>query len=225
MTTTNPDDWLSLAALKARALRYKEGDYQVLSDLILIGALDHADGLATAAARPLRHSEVKALEDSPMTLLRMAQLNAQRRTQNTASVGHSAVVDLSEARKAAAPQWQPRPAVWGALRAARTEGSQQSDSVLSDCGRWSLSFNRHAQQEWTLLLKLLDDTELDELEAATAAGALVEFAVLDGAGNTLLLGSLDGYGELSGGWLYPEAPAVHIHQYRSAEGALRVVLV
>lgn len=214
------DDFWSLTALRGRALSFKEGDYQMLADPILLGALDHAYGRPSAMARPLRHSECKALEGSPMTLLRMAQLNAQQRGgHGVRAVEPTRMFDCMAS--CAAPLARRRVA-WGQLRAAGQADAPSSFQVQSECGRWSLSGKRDAHEHWTVLLKLHDEAELDFLDAQATPS---DVAVLDGEGNTLLFGCLDAYGELAGPWAYPQSPMAHLLHRHDGQAAWRVEFV
>ena len=171
--TTSPQDRLAMDALSQV---HKPGDYLVLADRTLNAALD--------GTRALRQSEWKALLESPLTLRRMRVLEAMRlaRVQTTAGPVDAANDDV----------WRPSQ---GLLRAA-ADMSDGNFSQASEDGRWML-YALKTGAETRLVLKLQAQAEHADIWMA----ARPEVAVLDGAGNTLLLGALDEDGEVHGPWV------------------------
>lgn len=170
--------------LAARAImrRYKQGDYQVLSDEALRAAL--------AGTQPLNRAELQAILDSPLTLRRMHTLAQQAHASATTAT-------IAPAAAANDPAWARSRAL---LRAAADD--RDAHSIDTDDGYWRLVFLPVAGG-WRMVLRL--DPEAPFAAELTAAAPTV--AVLDGRGRTLMLGPLDEDGELAASWPLPgEAP-------------------
>lgn len=173
-------DRLALATLMQE---HKPGDYLVLADHVLLAALD--------GSRSLRVSEWNALLDSPLTLRRMRVLEAQ--------------VSWRKDQERQQPQASHR-AVWraseGQLRAASSSGPF---SQASEDGLWML-YSLTTGNETRIALKLQDQAGLTQ----SWLDARPEVAVLDGEGNTLLIGVLDEDGELRGPWVHDADLRTHL---------------
>ena len=168
---------LDRLAMESLLQAHKPGDYLVLADTTLNAAL--------GGTRPLRESEWTALLDSPLTLRRLRVLEAQRMARSQAT---------AEAPSAANDEvWRPSQ---GVLRAA-ADLSDGNFSQSSEDGRWML-YALKTGSETRLVLKLQSQAEHADVWMA----AHPEVAVVDGAGNTLLLGELDEDGEVHGPWVY-----------------------
>lgn len=156
--------------------RRVEGDRLVLSDAVLLAALD--------GSRPLTAGERGALQASPLTARRLRSLAEGRRAQ---------------AARPAASRWQGSA---GMLRAA--DSGVTLETLVTDDGAWRLHFvgNR-------VILQLDPQSPL----AATLLGGAQPLRVLDGAGGTVLEGSLDSDGECEGSWPFAEAPARHFQRH------------
>ena len=169
--------------LEAMMQTHKPGDYLVLNDQVLAGAL--------SGSRPLRESEWQALMDSPLTLRRMRVLEAQRLAAEQAQAEPA----LTKAAFGAAndPVWGP---CVTQLRAA-ADGLDGSFLQASDNGHWML-YALKTGAATRLLLRLQPEAE----HADQWLAARPELAVLDAQGNTLLCGMLDEDGELQGPWVH-----------------------
>lgn len=185
---TKTHSLLDRLAVEALMQRSEPGDYLVLSDRVLLGAIDDS--------RALRESEWKALLASPLTMRRLQVLagrHAMRAAEATSTDGSGIA-----SRAAAANQdlWA-EPSI-GFLRAAAGSRDDPLVQQMSDDERWILSFIKSANKGWKVVLKL--NPQADHAEDFLAAHP--EVGVLDNDGNTLLLGQLDEDGELEGPWRF-----------------------
>jgi hypothetical protein len=145
-----------------------------------------ADAVLRAAldgSRALTEAERAALAGSPLTLRRFKTLAQQRQ------------------HAAASRAWQ---ASSGMLRAADAGSLTR---ISTDDGHWTLHFVEH-EGAWRVILAL-------DAAAPFAAGLLRERPMLrvqDGAGATILQGSVDSDGECEGPWPFASAPAHHLQQ-------------
>lgn len=176
------------------AQRHKPGDYLVLDDATLRAALDNT--------RPLLHAEWRALIDSPLTLKRVGHLLGQSAQSAGISKPQPGSLPAPQAKAIAAND-----AVFATsttmLRAAA--GVHPAPTLTSDDGRWTITFGRDGAR-WHMVLTLNpDDQDADVWMAARPT-----VAVLDGAGNTLLLGELDDDGEVEGPWRPEVAPLAYL---------------
>lgn len=176
-------------ALHTMMQTHKPGDHLVLADPVLNAALD--------GSRPLRQSEWQALLGSALTLRRMQVLEAQR--QARAGLAGGAATTLRPAANDAA--WRPSHTLLRAAAGADLSRFTQG----SDDGRWML-YALKTGADTRLVLKLQPEAEHADLWLA----ARPEVAVLDGEGNTLLLGALDEDGELQGPWVHEADLRTHL---------------
>lgn len=94
----------------------------------------------------------------------------------------------------------------GLLRAA--DGGRGLDILRTDDGMWRLHFVDSGE---TLSVILQLDPDARGAAAVLASGA--RLVVRDGAGATVLTGTLDADGECEGPWPFAAAPAVHFQQH------------
>ena len=94
----------------------------------------------------------------------------------------------------------------GMLRAAA--GTAAPDTIRTDDGCWTLHFVAH-DGAWRIILAL--DAGAAFAQQLLQSAPLLR--VVDGAGHTVLQGSLDADGEYEAGWPFEAAPAVHFQQH------------
>ncbi len=101
---------------------------------------------------------------------------------------------------------QSAPRAWrgsaGMLRAA--DSGIALDTLVTDDGAWRLHFVADR-----VILQLDPQSPL----AATLLRGTQALRVLDGAGNTVLAGTLDSDGECEAAWPFTEAPAAHFQRH------------
>lgn len=146
-------------------------------------------GAALDGSRPLTAGERAALQASPLTARRLRHLALERRARHAPMRWHGSS---------------------GMLRAASTGGR---DNVLlhTDDGWWTLHLVNDTGG-WRAILQLAP-------QAPFAGALLAERAplrVLDGAGRTLLEGSLDADGECEAAWPFAGAPVDHLQEHGAA---------
>ena len=145
------------------------------------------DGVLLAAldgSRPLTAGERAALQASPLTLRRFKTLaEARRRTGNQAWSGSHGLLRAADSGNSFAP-------------------------LQTDDGMWRL----HVVDSGGKLAVIL---QLDPQAsgAAQVLAARMDVAVRDGAGATVLQGTLDADGECEGPWPFAAAPAAHFQQH------------
>lgn len=145
-----------------------------------------ADAVLAAAldgSRPLTTGERAALQASPLTLRRFRH--------------------LAQVRQAARGAWHGSR---GLLRAA--DSGRGLQVLGTDDGMWRLHFV-DSGAGLSVILQL--DTDSDGAAALLAAAP--RLAVRDGAGATILEGTLDADGECEGQWPFAADPAVHFQQH------------
>jgi hypothetical protein len=140
---------------------------------------------ALDGSRPLTHGERAALQDSPLTLRRMRH--------------------LADARRA-----QARPRSWlgsaGLLRAA--DSGAPLDVLRTDDQMWRLHIVDHDG-----VPRVVVQLHPDAPGAAHLLATRATIAVRDGAGSTIVQGSLDLDGECEGLWPFATPPAIHFQQH------------
>lgn len=141
---------------------------------------------ALDGTRHLTAGERTALQASPVTLRRMRVLSAER-AANTRS-------------------WQGSR---GLLRAAA--GGMAAEAIGTDDGFWTLHFVPDGAH-WRIILAL--DAGAPMAQALMRSDCMLR--VVDGAGNVVLTGVLDGDGECEAGWPFDAAPALHLQQHGAA---------
>ncbi len=155
-----------------------------------------ADAILVAAiegVRALTAGERAALRASPLTLRRFRTLALKQR------LGAQAALAANDA-------WNGS---YGMLRAAA--GIGPIATLATDDGYWTLHFLEQGGA-WRVILAL-------DAGSPFAARLLREqplLRVADGAGATILQGSLDADGELESAWPFAAAPAPHFHQFGAA---------
>lgn len=97
----------------------------------------------------------------------------------------------------------------GMLRAAA--GAAALDTMRTDDGCWTLHFVPH-DGAWRIILAL----DAGASFAPQLLQAATRLRVVDGAGNQVLQGRLDGDGECEAGWPFEAAPALHFQQHGAA---------
>lgn len=170
-------------ALLARAA---PGDRLMLSDAVLLAALD--------GSRPLAPAERRALQASPLTLRRFRHLALRRRA--AAQQGR---------QPAANDAWWDGSA--GMLRAAAS--TAELEALVTDDGHWTLHFVPGAGAGWQLIVQL-------DAQAPFAGRLLRErplLRVVDGGGAILLQGRLDADGECERPWPFALGPMAHFQLY------------
>jgi hypothetical protein len=169
------------AVLTQRTLfrRFKPGDWVVLEDEALMGALNGTE--------PLMEDELRAVLDSPLTLRRarvlFEHMVAQRNRRDTAANDDDF--------------WQGSV---GYLRAA--ESDVKAETLRSENKVWSLGFLAE-REGWRVVLKA---DLLDHPRVLALIDAGVELRVTSANGAEVLRGTLDESGELEGGWLFDADP-------------------
>jgi hypothetical protein len=151
--------------------------------------LDDAVLLAALdGSRPLTGAERAALQASPLTLRRFKALaDARRRTARQAWSGSHGLLRAADSGNTGVANFAP---------------------LQTDDGMWRL----HVVDSGGKLAVIL---QLDP-QAAGAAQVLatrMDVAVRDGAGATVLQGTLDADGECEGPWPFAAAPAAHFQQH------------
>jgi len=149
------------------------GDSLVLDDDVLLAALD--------GSRALDAAQLKAMQQSPLTLRRLRHLSLR-------------------ARRAAELGWQGSQ---GLLRAAASPG--EVAALLTEDGCWSLHFVA-ADGGWRVILKLEEAAPF----AARLLQRRAMLQVTDGGGAIVLQGRLDADGECERGWPFAAPPLDHL---------------
>ena len=163
--------------------RRVEGDRVMLSDAVLLAALD--------GTRHLSGGERAALESSPLTVRRFRTLAmARRREADTADTADTA------------DSWMGS---GGMLRAATSDAALAA--LATDDGYWALHFI-DAPDGWRVVLALDGAAPF----AARLLRDKLMLRVLDGGGAIILQGRLDADGECESAWPFASAPAPHFHQ-------------
>ena len=183
--------WHSLdrAALRALMHQFKRDDWLVLDDETLLAALD--------GSHPLSRVEWAGLLESPLTLKRMAALEAGRRKQagTVESPLRIAAVAANDELYSCA------------LTLLAADSGEQEVSLSSADGWWQLSCPA-THGGWKMRLELAEGAPFvglfeDEVGPGMSPRAV---AVLDGRGRTLLLGHLNDERLLWGNWPLAESP-------------------
>jgi hypothetical protein len=139
---------------------------------------------ALDGSRPLTHGERAALQDSPLTLRRLRQLADARRAQRARTWRGSA----------------------GLLRAA--DSGAPLDVLRTDDRMWRLHVVDNDGVPGIVV-----QLDPDAPGAAQLLATRATIAVIDGAGNTIVQGSLDLDGECEGRWPFAAPPSVHFQQH------------
>jgi hypothetical protein len=184
-TTSTRDTQLQAKLLLAQRV---DGDRLMLSDAVLMRAID--------GSRPLGSAESLALQQSPLTVRRFQHLATARR----ASVVHASDLAANE------PVWRGSA---GLLRAA--SGSAALTELVTDDGFWTLHFLPH-DGGWQTILTLAAGAPF----AARLLREQPMLRVVDGAGAIVLQGRLDTDGEYEGAWRFDAAPGPHFQQFGAA---------
>jgi hypothetical protein len=164
--------------------RRVEGDHLMLTDAIIIAALD--------GSRPLTANERAALARSPLTMRRFRQLSIDR-----------VAIDRVALDRTPQDVWQGST---GMLRAA-SSGTELSE-LLTDDSYWALHFLPQ-DGGWQIILKLAADAPF----AARLMREQPMLRVFDGGGTIILQGRLDADGECESAWPFEAAPAPHFQQF------------
>jgi len=152
-------------------------DRLVLDDGVLRAALD--------GSRPLNGAQLKALQQSPLTLRRFRHLSLERK------------------RSAAAYGWHGS---HGMLRAAAT--GEALAVLVTDDGCWSLHFVASGDR-WQVILKLEEAAPF----AVRLLQRRPMLRVLDGGGAIILQGRLDADGECEREWPFAGEPMRHFQAH------------
>lgn len=183
--------WHSLdrAALQALMRQFKRDDWLVLNDQALLAALE--------GAQPLSRVEWAGLLESPLTLKRMAALEAMRR--QGAGVGDFPLRIAAEAAN---------DDLYAAeLTLLAADSGEQEVSLNSPDGWWQLTCPA-THGGWKMRLELAEGAPfVGLLEEEVGQGISQRaVAVLDGRGRTLMLGVLNDDRLLWGDWPLAESP-------------------
>lgn len=194
---------LDAAALNALARQSKPGDWQVLSDDVLLAALSGSQALSRV--------EREGLLDSPLTLRRMMELEARRLAGKTAKEAQTSRPAAANDAEYTAP-----------LRLLAADSGSEAFSLTSDDGWWRLSFPQ-TREGWLIELEMTESAPFEHMldENLPAGQSQRSVAVVDGQQRTLLLGQLNFNRALSAPWPLHESPRAALAQ----AGGVEVVLV
>lgn len=194
---------LDTAALNALARQSKPGDWQVLSDDVLLAALSGSQALSRV--------EREGLLDSPLTLRRMLELEARRLAGKTANEAQTTRPTTANDAEYAAP-----------LRLLAADSGSEAFSLTSDDGWWRLSFPQ-TREGWLIELEMREDAPFEHMldENLPLGQSQRCVAVVDGQQRTLLLGQLNFNRTLSAPWPLHESPRDALAQ----AGGVEVVVV
>ena len=145
---------------------------------------------AIAGTRTLTAGERAVLRASPLTLRRFRALALEQRR-------------AGDAVNAANDAWNGSQ---GMLRAAADAAAM--NALATDDGHWALHFLKQ-DGAWRVILAL--DANAPFASNLISGRSLLR--VVDGAGATILQGSLDADGECECAWPFDTAPAPHFHQF------------
>lgn len=179
MTTTYETLVREIAA-KGLLQRYKANDYHVLSDAVLVAALEQTQALT--------RSQWNALLDSPATLRRLQVLHAisvQKQTQSRTAANDA--------------HWFSS----GGLLLAADSGEKAPSLSTSDHW-WRLVFLGDGNG-YRVVLQL----DCSAPFAANLIDRGNDLAVVDGEGKTVMRGVLDDDGEMEAAWGFSSAPYAH----------------
>jgi hypothetical protein len=195
----NPDHKLVERILLNRP---RDGDRLMLSDVVLLAALD--------GSQPLSPQQRNALQQSPLTLRRFRHLALQARAvRTTVSISPVSPIVPTVPIVLATPASAANDAYWdgssGMLRAA--DSGAALTTLPTDDRHWVLHFIPD-NDGWQVVIAL-------DGAAPFAAHLLqdnVLLEVIDGVGGVILQGYLDGDGECEARWPFDLAPNEHFQQ-------------